>query len=120
MEKKMKNNNPLNGIALVVIFSLFLLPAKLFSRINDNQDVAELMASKLKQKVILSDEQTAKVKIILDNYIKELKNNENSSENLEKAKNDVESLLNEKQKAKYDIIKDDFFDEVSRKVLNKS
>ena len=78
------------------------------------------MALKLQQKVILSDQQTDKVEVILSNYIKELKNGDNSLGSLKKAKDNIETLLNEKQKVKYDIIKNDFFNEVNRRVLNKS
>ena len=114
----MRSKNPLNGIIILSLFILLFLPSDIFSQTNtNNQDVAEFMAVKLKQKVILTDEQTAKVKIILSNYIEHLND---GTYNLDKAKKDIESLLNEKQKAKYDIIKDDFFNELNKKASNKS
>lgn len=85
----------------------------------NNKDIAEIMALKLKQKVILSDEQTAEVKVILSNYIKDLTKADSSSNRLKKAEKDVASILNEKQKAKYSIIEKDFFDEVNQRVLKK-
>jgi hypothetical protein len=121
MEKTMKNKNPLN-LYIFVFFILLFLPSNLFSQQinNDQNDVAEFMAANLKQKVLLTDEQSAKVKVILSNYIDRLSNKKNSSENLDKAKNDIKSLLNDKQKAKYDIIKDDFFEEVNKRASSKS
>jgi hypothetical protein len=113
----MKNKNSLNIFILFAFFILLLIPSNLFSQ--QTKDVSEIMALKLKQKVILSDEQTNKVKVILTNYIKDLTGGSNNSGNLKKAKDDIETLLNEKQKAKYNIIKDDFFDEVNKRVLNK-
>ena len=113
----MKNKNSLNIFILFTFFILLLIPSNLFSQ--QTKDVSNIMALKLKQKVILSDEQTEKVKVILSNYIKDLTGDDNNSGSLKKAKDDIETLLNEKQKVKYDIIKDDFFDEVNKKALNK-
>ncbi len=113
----MKNKNSLNIFILFAFFILLLIPSNLFSQ--QTKDVSEIMALKLKQKVILSDEQTDKVKVILSNYIKDLTDGGNTSENQKKSKDDIETLLNEKQKAKYEIIKDDFFNEVNKRALNK-
>lgn len=115
----MNNKKRVNILIFTAFFILLLYPSNLFSQQTDNTDVAEIMALKLKQKVILSDKQTAEVKVILSNYIKDLTKEDTSSNRLKKAENDVLSILNEKQKAKYNIIEKDFFDEVNQRALKK-
>jgi hypothetical protein len=70
---------------------------------QDNKTIsktAEKVSQKLQLKIILSDEQTAKVKaLIIDNY-SQIK--ENKTEVLETK---LISLLNDKQKEKFTIIK---------------
>jgi hypothetical protein len=117
----MKNRNQLKIFFLFLFFILMTFSPTSFSQQenrNNKQSISDIMALKLKQKVILTDDQTAKVKIILANYIEDLNNNKNLSANLEKAKNNIGVLLNEKQAAKYNIIKDDFFDELNKRALN--
>ena len=120
----MKNKSP-SDVYITVIFFIILIssPINMFpqqANDKDNQkDLSEIMASNLKQKLLLTDEQTVKVKVILSNYINELDNGEKSSENIGKIKNQIESLLNDKQKAKYEIIKDDFFEEINKRAVKK-
>ncbi len=66
--------------------------------IIDNQ------VTKLKQKVLLSNEQTDKVKQILRTHIEHIKSGE-----LTEIMKFIDELLDEKQKVKYDIICDDWF-----------
>lgn len=111
----MKNNKLLN----LIIFSLFILIFSSVNIFNQNenklqQETADLMAFKLKQKVILSDEQTAKVKVVLTSYINDFREGNKNPEREKEAKEKISGILTEKQKAKYDIIKDDFFNEVKK------
>ena len=115
----MNNKRQVSILFFTVFFIVLLYPSDLFSQISDKKDVAETMAMKLKQKVILTDEQTAKVEVILSNYIEGLSNGGNSSRILKKAEDDISLILNEKQKAKYNIIEKDFFAEVNQRVLKK-
>jgi hypothetical protein len=87
-------------IPLIIIF--FLLSCNTFSQ--DKNQTAENMAVRLQQKVLLSNDQTAKVKDILINYIQS-----GSQASLQTAQKNVESLLDKRQKAKYDIIKNDWW-----------
>ncbi|MFZ0456395.1 MAG: hypothetical protein WCE54_02190 [Ignavibacteriaceae bacterium] len=111
------------GRAYILFFTAFfvllLYPSNLFSQQSERNNVAELMAMKLKQKVILTDEQTAEVKVILSKYIDELNRGNNSARNLKKAEDDIISILNNKQKVKYNIIEKDFFTEVNQRVQEK-
>jgi len=77
--------------------------------IQDDKKINEF-ASILKQKVLLSNDQEANVV----NIITELQNNisskpENKSEFIKKAQTKVETLLDNRQKMKYDIIKNDLW-----------
>ena len=80
--------------------------------IQDDKTINEF-ASTLKQKVLLSNDQEAKV----INIMTELQNNisskpENKSEYVKTAQTKVESLLDSKQKMKYDIIKNDLWKKI--------
>ncbi len=120
----MKNKSPSNVYIIVILFIILIsTPTNLFpqqANNKDNQkDLSEIMASNLKQKLLLTDEQTVKISVILSNYINELDNGGKASENISKIKNQIESLLNDKQKAKYEIIKDDFFEEINKRTVKK-
>ncbi|MFZ2322138.1 MAG: hypothetical protein WAV89_00435 [Ignavibacteriaceae bacterium] len=101
-----------NIIILVAIFiasSQFILAqdAKNDKQLNE-------IVSTLKQKVLLSNDQEAKVLGILS----ELKNNisakpENKDLLVKDAQTKVESLLDKKQKMKYDILKNDLWKKIA-------
>ncbi len=112
----MNNVDRVNILFFTTVFILLLYPSYLFSQQSEKIDVAKIMALKLKQKVILTDEQTAEVKVILSQYIKDLSKGNNSNQSLKKAEEDISSILNEKQKVKYSIIENDFFNEVNQRV----
>ena len=91
----MKMNKILTSLLLV----FFLFSVNIYGQ----NKVAEDMAVKLQQKVLLSKDQTAKVQDILIKYLGNI-----SQASLETAKKTVESILDKRQKAKYDIIKNDW------------
>ena len=115
----MNNKGRVNILFFTAFFILLFYPTNLFPQQSEKNDVAELMATKLKQKVILTDQQKAEVKIILSQYIDDLKKGNNSDQILKKAEDDISSILNEKQKVKYNIIEKDFFTEVNQRVKTK-
>ncbi len=96
-----------NKIFIPLIITFFLLSVNLFAQ-NKNQ-IAEDLAVKLQQKVLLSDEQTAKVKDILNNYIQS-----DNQTSLQTAQKNIEALLDKRQKAKYDIIKSDWWNSIQK------
>jgi hypothetical protein len=82
----------------------------LSSTMNQDDKKVKEFTSTLKQKVLLNNDQEAKVLSIMS----ELQNNisskpENKSEYIKSAQSKVESLLDSKQKMKYDIIKNDLW-----------
>jgi hypothetical protein len=90
---------------LMVVFCVINLSAN--TRFQDDKSVNEI-ASLLKQKVLLNNDQETKV----INILTELKNNilskpENKTAFIKESQTKVENLLDNKQKMKYDIIKND-------------
>lgn len=115
----MNNIERLNILFFTTFCILLLFSSNLFPQQTEKSDVAEIMSLKLKQKVILTDEQTAEVKVILSKYIENFDKGNNSDQSLKKAEEDISSILNDKQKVKYNIIEKDFFNEVNQRVLKK-
>lgn len=96
-----------------LIMITFILIGFVFSGLLFAQDAkkpAENLSMKLKQKVLLTDDQAAKVQSILTSYI----SLEKGKRDQNKYKTQIESLLDERQKAKYEIIKKDWWIEVDR------
>ena len=102
----------MNKILVALLLAVFLISSNSYSQAQSK--VAEDMAVKLKQKVLLSKDQTDKVKDILINYL----GNMNQS-SLETAKKSVESILDKRQKAKYDIIKNDWWKRIQSEAGSK-
>lgn len=97
-------------ISLILIFGANNILSK--TVIQDDKTTKEF-TSILKQKVLLSNDQEAKVLTIMT----ELQNNtlskpENKSDFVKTAQTKVESLLDSKQKMKYDIIKTDLWKKI--------
>lgn len=100
-----------NKYFLIVMLVMLFGVNNLFPKtvMQDDKTINEF-TSILKQKVLLNNDQELKVKTILS----EMQNNisskpENKSEYIKTAQNKVESLLDNKQKMKYDIIKNDLW-----------
>lgn len=79
---------------------------------NDDKRISDLVST-LKQKVLLSGDQVVKITSIL----RELKSNaasnpEKKDASLKEAQSKLESLLDNKQKMKYDILKNDFWKKI--------
>ena len=70
--------------------------------------VAASAASGLQQKILLSDKQTAQIKDILVNYIKTKPDLNNSS----KLFSQIVPLLDSRQKIKFQIIQNDWWDSI--------
>lgn len=94
-------------VPLIVI--ILLLSSNSYSQ--DKNRMAEDMAVKLQQKVLLSNEQTSKVKDILNDYIQSA-----NQISLLTAQKNIETLLDKRQKAKYDIIKNDWWSTIQKEV----
>ena len=99
-------------LTILVFSTLFLFSTNIYAAKNDSskttqkENIAKTMALKLQQKILLSDEQTSQVEAIINSYLTlKVKTNKDSEKTLDK----VEELLDKRQKAKYSIIKDDWW-----------
>jgi hypothetical protein len=106
-------------ISWKIFFSLVLIifSINLFAQ-NEKYDKSELsknMSGKLQQKMLLSDEQVKKVENILSEYI----TSENPNSDQASADKKIEALLDEKQKAKFEIIKNDWWNEVNKAAFKR-
>ena len=105
------NTLRLNKQFLIIIFVLLFGSMNIFSLTmkQDDKKINEF-TSTLKQKVLLSNDQEAKVLSIMSELQNNISSNpENKSEYIKTAQSKVESLLDSKQKMKYDIIKNDLW-----------
>ena len=105
------------SLLLIVIFAFttFITPASMpDSSISAKKaDNAKVSAEKLHQKILLSDEQTAKVKDILNDL---LSKSTADGKNLTAAQDKINGLLDPKQKAKFDIIKNEWMNSFLKEV----
>lgn len=94
------------SIALGLILLVFA--PSTFAQVEEksNDELVKSMSENLKQKILLSDEQTAKVKTILSEFVS---NKNATEEDLKSAQQKVESLLDNKQKMKYNILKNEWW-----------
>ncbi len=107
---KRENNKILISFAIIffAIAFIFTTNAQSTSKVTDE------LAIKLQQKVLLTQKQTDEIKVSLNDYF-----NTPSEEKQKALENKIESLLDEKQKMKYNIVKKDWWESVSKE-LGKS
>lgn len=78
---------------------------------QDNKtDIAAKATDKLQQKLLLSNDQAAKIKNLVLEHFDQLKRNEFGD-----LQTKIEALLNEKQKEKFNIIKKDWLNSFQKK-----
>ena len=106
----MKLIEMLHSQLLLIFFILFLSTYNFaINSMQDDKKVDEV-TSILKQKVLLSNDQEIKVKQILNELQSKLAaNSESKTELIGLAQSKIESLLDKKQKLKYDIIKNEIW-----------
>jgi signal recognition particle GTPase len=123
---KTNNSNNLKNILIANIVIILLFSAgNIFSQANQSNklDESEIknLASKLEKKVLLSESQTKSVENILNNYASELAKFESGNSKsefsskqqlVESFNSKLVSLLDEKQKMKFDIIKEGWWGSV--------
>ena len=97
-------------IVLMIVFSSINILGK--TQLQDDKKITEI-ASILTQKVLLSTDQESKVINILSDLQKSISSKpESKGELIKNAQSKVESLLDKKQKMKYDIIKNDLWKKI--------
>lgn len=109
----MLNIKMINNLLVFTIVILISSKITFAQQSTDNKQLTEIVST-LKQKVLLSNDQESKILSILT----ELKNNINSKPDnkdvlVNEAQKKVESLLDSRQKMKYDILKKDFWQKIT-------
>ena len=84
---------------------------------DKNSNKVNEMTEKLAKKLLLSDQQETSIKIILNNYIEGIQNivgDGNKKESLkQEAESEIVNLLDNKQKMKFSIIKNEWWDQAN-------
>ena len=107
----MKSKKSIINISLFTVLIFFSVCALAQdANIKSSNDDVNKAVLKLQQKVLLSEEQAGNVKSVILSYLK----TDKKQEDLNKAQSKVASLLDERQKIKYDIIKDDWWKGVNK------
>lgn len=99
-------------ISIAILFSLLVF---LFSaNAQSNSKVTDDLVIKLQQKVLLTQKQADEIKAFLRDYFI------NPSEEKRNAlETKIEALLDGKQKMKYNIVKNDWWESISKELGNK-
>lgn len=104
----MKTLNKLSLLITIIGFIFLLAPSSVFAQVEEksNEEMVKSMTENLKQKILLNDEQAGKVKAILSEYVS---NKNATDDDLKAAQQKVENLLDNKQKMKYNILKNEWW-----------
>lgn len=94
-------------LSFVITFQIISIKAQ-----EKNESVSNLVST-LKQKVLLNDDQTTSIEKVLIELVNKSKTIEDKSSLIQDAQKKVESFLDRKQKMKYDIIKSEWWKQVS-------
>jgi hypothetical protein len=100
----------MNRFFIALFTGFLLLQLSTFGQ-SQNQTARDL-AVKLQQKVLLSADQTNKVADILAAYLANT-----SAQSLGNSQRTIESILDKRQKAKYEIVKNDWWNSVQKEVV---
>lgn len=96
------------NLSVITVILVLLFSSAVFAQVEEksNEELVKSMSENLKQKILLSDDQTVKVKSILSDYVS---NKNATDEDLKNAQQQVESILDNKQKMKYNILKNEWW-----------
>jgi len=95
--------------SIIIVVSFFLVVLNSINYSQDNSKASEELVIKLQQKVLLNKNQTDQVRKFLNTFL-----SNPSEENRASLESNIESVLEEKQKMKYNIIKNDWFESVTK------
>ncbi|MEJ5261889.1 MAG: hypothetical protein WHT45_04350 [Ignavibacterium sp.] len=101
----------MKNIIIILSFIIALQVINIYAQ-EKNESVSNLVST-LKQKVLLDDDQTTSIEKILTDLVSKTKNAEDKTSFIQEAQKKVESYLDKKQKMKYDIIKNEWWKQVS-------
>ncbi len=95
---------------LLIVFTFVLFTNNYTFGLQQDGKKTDEITNILKQKVLLTSEQESKVKEIINELQNKISANpESKSQSINKAQTKLESLLDKKQKLKYDIIKNEIW-----------
>ena len=112
---------PFVSILLLMISNL--INAQTINNIKLDSDEIKILTDRLSKKVLLNEQQSKELTLILTNYAANLQNKREAVKNLEindksktelttAAENSILALLDSKQKMKYEIVKADWWKQV--------
>lgn len=101
----------MKNIILTLVITLAIHFTNMVAQEN-NESVSNLVST-LKQKVLLNDDQTTSIEKVLTELVNKSQTVEDNSSLIQDAQKKVESFLDRKQKMKYDIIKNEWWKQVS-------
>ncbi|MGQ9798513.1 MAG: hypothetical protein ACUVRG_04355 [Ignavibacterium sp.] len=98
----------------IIIILSFVIALQVIN-INAQEKIESVsnLVSTLKQKVLLNDDQTTSIEKVLIELVNKSKTVEDKSSLIQDAQKKVESYFDRKQKMKYDIIKNEWWKQVS-------
>jgi hypothetical protein len=105
--KNNKNSLSFTIYLLILIFSFSV-------KAQSTTDVSEDLAIKLQQKVLLTQQQTDAIKASLNEYLADPTEEKRTALDAR-----IESSLDEKQKMKYNIVKKDWWNSVSKRITKE-
>lgn len=98
----------------IIIILSFVITLQIISiKAQEKNESVSNLVSTLKQKVLLNDDQTTSIEKVLIELVNKSKTIEDKSSLIQDAQKKVESFLDRKQKMKYDIIKNEWWKQVS-------
>jgi hypothetical protein len=100
-------------LTVVLVSASYVFPVSLpdSNKSAHKTDIAKVYAEKLQQKILLSEDQAVKVKSVLNDYLASAAGNKNAS-----VTDKIANLLDQKQKAKFDIIKNEWWNAFTKEV----
>lgn len=104
----MKTSNKLTFAILSFGFLFLVSSVTLYAQVEEksNAELVKSMTDNLKQKILLTDDQATQVRAILSEYVS---NKDATDEDMKSAQQKVENLLDNKQKMKYNILKNEWW-----------
>jgi VIT1/CCC1 family predicted Fe2+/Mn2+ transporter len=104
----MKVLNKLSHLIMMTVFMAAFLSISSFAQVEEksNDEMVKSMTDNLKQKILLTDDQSTRVRAILSEYVS---NKNATDEDMKSAQQKVENLLDNKQKMKYNILKNEWW-----------
>ncbi len=94
---------------------IFLVLSVVFACTAQTKNISREMSQKLKEKVLLNDSQTKSIENILKEYITARRAIKSQAE-INEIKDNVNSLLDKKQKIKFEVIKNSWWQEIDESI----